>query len=232
MDIGIATSSLNSLNTEDAVREIAELGVKVAVDFATFYEYRPEFSKKIAGAPIVECVSTRRATFEELLCDMSRRVRGDCLYWADQLMRSCILLGCKNYAYRGVTSECNFDELAGYVSEIRRFCAHYGVNFLLSNKADGVYYRTGIFKEIKSRVPELYGVFDMNEAQKSGYPVGMYIEEMSGALGIARVNLSEPLEEVIKRLKGAGFDGTVILDSRGDITEIKDSIKKLKEIIE
>lgn len=231
MDIGVSTSSLMRLDTEDAVKEIFSLGVKAVIDYATFYEYRPEYSKKLsASLGEVECISSRPDTFEGLLCDLSRRVRGDCLYWTDQLMRSAKLLNCKNYAFGGVKCECGFDELAGYLREDYFFCAHYGVNLVLRNKANGVYYKPNIFKEIKSRLPELYGVFDMNEAQKSGYPCGMYIEEMSGSIALARVNLSESLKEVIKRLKGAGFDGTVTLDVRGD-TDIKQSLSDLKEII-
>lgn len=257
MKTGISTASLFlRQHTEDAAVTIKELGADCCeVFYSTFYEYRPEFSKALApkiDGFNVNSVHTVSTNFEHQLFNSSRRVRGDGFYWLDQLMRSAQLIGGKNYTFHGFYRmkgmRDNFDDTSAHMREISDFCARYGVKLCLENVEWSLYNRPGVFKEIKCRFPELAGVFDIKQARRSGYPYAMYVEEMAGA--ISHVHLSDIDEsgrvclpgrgvydftEILKRLKGAGFDGAVLIEvypnDYGDVSELKQSLAFLDEII-
>lgn len=226
------------------------------VFFRTFYEYRPEFSKalapKLTGIEVcsVHALST---DYETHLFHPSRRERGDGFYWLDQVMRSAQLLGCKKYTFHGLVrtrpSRDDFDGLAEALKAASEFCMRYGVRLCLENVAWSLYHRPSVFRELKRRIPELYGVFDIKQARRSGYPYAMYIEEMAGS--IAHVHLSDidangniclpgrgiyDFTEILKRLKGTGFDGEVLVevypDNYGDELELKQSLEFLDETID
>lgn len=258
MKTGISTASLFLRQpTEEAALTIKNLGADSAeVFFQTFYEYRPEFSKALA--PKIEGLNVNSVhavctNFEHQLFSPSRRIRGDGFYWLDQLMRSAALLGCGKYTFHGFYRLTkgfadNLDETAAHIVEISDFCARYGVELCLENVEWCLYDRPGIFRELKKRCPRLCGVFDIKQAFRSGYPYGMYINDMSGA--ISHVHLSDrdekgniclpgtgiyDFEEVIKRLRDAGFDGCALIevypDNYGDISQLKRSLDYLDEII-
>ncbi len=254
MYTGISTASLFLRQpTEEAAVTVKNLGVhSTEVFLETFYEYRPEFSKalapKITGLD-VNSVHTIAGNFESQLFSPDRRTRGDGFYWLDQVMRSCQYLGCKKYTFHGsrVFGD-RVDEIADYLGGIIEFCSRYGVQLCLENVEWCMYKRPGTFSRVKERLPQLAGVFDIKQARRSGYPYAMYIEEMRGA--ISHVHLSDIDEngkmclpgkgmydfcEILKRLKGAGFDGCVLIeayhDDYGDISELKDSVDFLDEII-
>lgn len=254
MKVGISTACLHNLcQTEESFSHIKELGAEcLEVYLQTFYEYRPEFAKKYAErAAGVEVNSVHVAphNFEPQLFDGSRRVRGDGFYWLDQVMRSAQLFGAKYYTFHGELrsggSE-NFDGTAERLREIADFCARYGVTLSLENVPGATCNRPGVFRELKSRCPQVAAVFDIRQARLSGYPWQMYIEDMSGA--ISHVHISDADEngktclpgcgvydfaEIFKRLKGAGFDGSVLIETGNfsDVSELKKSVEFLKEVV-
>lgn len=259
MKVGISTASLFLREpTERAAATIKSLGVdETEVFLQTFYEYRPEFSKALAPDICglnVNSVHVLTNDFEPHLFSPSRRIRGDGFYWLDQVMRSAQLLNCKNYTFHGqclIKKGCAFsdyDGLAEYICGASEFCARYGVRFCLENVAWSTYNRPGIFKELKSRVPGLYGVFDLKQARRSGYPYQMYINDMCGSISHAHVSDIDSdgkmclpgrgaydFETVFKRLKDAGFDGCVLIEAYshdfGAVEELKQSADYLKELI-
>jgi sugar phosphate isomerase/epimerase len=200
----------------------------------------------------INSVHTLTTNFEHQLLNSSRRVRGDGFYWLDQVLNSAKLLGCNRYTFHGLyrlkTRYDNFDKMGEYFREICEFCARFGVSLCLENVEWSTYNRPGVFRELKSRCPDLLGTFDIKQARRSGYPYQMYIEEMAGS--IAHVHLSDvddggrvrlpgegryDFEEIIKRLKGAGFDGAAIIevypDSFSDLSALSRSLNYLNEII-
>lgn len=258
MKTGISTASLYlRQSTEEAAVTIRESGARTAeIFYQTFYEYRPEFSKalvpKVKGWDIhsVHAVSTN---FEHQLFNPSRRIRGDGFYWLDQLMRSAQLLECRHYTFHGLyrmkDRHDDFGSLAAFLREAVDFCARYGVRLCLENVEWSTYNRPGVFRELKARCPDLLGVFDIKQARRSGYPWQMYLNDMAGA--ISHVHLSDvdrngkmclpgrgitDFEEVLKRLKDAGFDGAVLIeaypDDFGEISELRQSLDYLDEIID
>ena len=258
MKIGISTASLfPDKHTEDAARLIKSLGVSTAeVFFSTFYEYRPEFSKALApdlAGLEINSVHAMPLNFEPNLFNSTRRVRGDGFYWLDQLCRSAQLLGCKNYTFHGFVRAGDGAEdmrfIGERIAEAHAFCAGYGVNLCLENTAHYAYNRPGFFRAVREYSKDLYGVFDLKQARRSGYPYQAYIEDMSGA--IAYAHLSDVDEngrmclpgkgiydftEILKRLKGAGFDGVILVENyRGDygnFDELKESVDFLTAVSE
>lgn len=256
MNIGISTACLYlRQNTEDAISTIKSFGAQTAEVFlGTFYEYRPEFAKKFAPRAEgmeINSVHTFTNNFEPQLFNRSRRVRGDGYYWLDQLMRSAQLFGCKNYTFHGITRKgenqpSNFDLFAESLASATEFCSRYGVRLCLENVFWSTYNRPGVFNEIKNRFDGLWGVFDIKQARRSGYPYAMYIEEMAGRISHAHLSDVDAngkiclpgfglydFTEIIKRLKGTGFDGNILIEvypeDYGDISELKASLEFLKE---
>ena len=256
MKTGISTASFFlRQETEQAFATIKEMGTDcVEIFYETFYEYRPEFSEKLdAGGIEVSSVHVNTHQIEHALFNPSRRVRGDAYYWLDQVMRSAQLLGCKAYSFHGMVGRSNskprnLDEIADYLRGAVEFCARYGVKLCLENVAWSIYNKPGIFSQLKERIPQLSGVFDIKQARRSGYSYKEYIEDMKGS--ISHVHLSDVdrdgrmclpgkgiynFKEILKCLKDAGFDGNIIIEAYnedyGDIKELKNSLDYLNEIV-
>lgn len=241
------------METEDAFQSIKDAGAEcVEVGLQTFYEYRPEFAKKFAPRAeglTVNSVHPLSHNFEPQLFFDSRRQRGDGYYWLEQVMRSAQLFGAENYTFHGSVrrggERDDFGKIAVRLNEAIDFCARYGVKLCLENVRWSLYNRPNVFKELKSRCRGLSGVFDIKQARKSGYPYAMYIEDMAGS--ISHVHISDAdgngktclpsfgvydFEDIFKRLKGAGFDGCVLIeaDKFGDFENLKRSVEFLKEL--
>lgn len=257
MKVGLSTACLYLRQyTEDAIATIKEQGAECAEVFlGTFYEYRPEFAKKYAerGEGLdINSVHVCTGNFEPQLFNRSRRIKGDGFYWLDQVMRSAQLFNCKNYTFHGIfrkgTEVDDYDYLAERIIEIDEFCMHYGIRLALENVAWSTYNKVGVFSEIKKRYPNLLGVFDIKQARNSGYDFKDYIKEMGNSL--SHVHLSDinadgkmclpgkgkyNFEEIIKLLKGEGFDKNILIEvypsDFTDINELKQSMQFLKEII-
>ena len=258
MRVGISTASLfPEKHSEEAAQTIKDLGVDlIEIFLSTFYEYRPEFSKALAPnleGVQVNSLHTMPLNFEQNFFNVTRRVRGDGFYWLDQVARSAQLLKCNNYTFHGFAraekAQCDdFGFIGERIAEAYYFARGYNLNLCLENTASYAFNRPDFFKQVKSRCPDIYGVFDIKQARRSGYPYAMYIEEMAGA--IAYAHLSDvnadgrcclpgtgiyDFEEVLKRLKDAGFDGNLIIEVyRGDyggFDELKKSYEFLSEIV-
>ena len=252
MKTGISTASLFlRQETEQAFATIKEMGADcLEIFYNTYYEYRPEFSRNLDAKGIeVGSVHVSTHQIEHSLFNPSRRVRGDAFYWLDQVMRSAQALGCKAYSFHGrVGTKESVDELTDYLRAAVEFCARYGVNLCLENVAWSIYHKPKIFSQLKERIPQLMGVFDIKQARRSGYPYKEYIEDMRGA--ISHVHLSDVdkdgkmclpgkgtynFKEILTRLKDAGFDGNILIeaykDDYGDVKELKTSLDYLNEIV-
>ncbi len=258
MKIGISTAAMfPEKNTEEAAEVIKTLGADTTeVFFSTFYEYRPEFSKALAPKTAgleVNSVHALSLNFEGNLFNASRRVRGDGYYWLDQIARSAQLLNCRNYTFHGFIRagerEDDIAFLGERFAEAHSFMRRYNVNLCLENTSRFAYARPGFFKQIKNYCPDLSGVFDLKQARRSGYPYAMYIEDMAGAIAYAHISdfgadgkMCLPgkgicdFKEIFKRLKGAGFDGSVIIEpyrrDYGGFEELKESVEFLKETVD
>ncbi len=228
------------------------LGAEVAeVFFSTFYEYRPEFSRELArklNGLKINSFHTMPVNYELNLFNSTRRVRGDGYYWLDQVCRSAQLLGCKNYTFHGFARIGNGKDDFGCLGERLReaadFVKGYGVQLCLENTSYYAYNRPGFFREMKERCPDLMGVFDIKQARRSGYPYAMYLHDMEGSIAYAHLSDVDgdghcrlpgkgvyDFVEILKRLKGCGFDGNIIIEVyRGDYTD-HEELKQSKEFL-
>ncbi len=257
MKVGISTAALSpQKTTEEAAAIIKSFSPPVIeVQFSTFYEYRPEFSKALASALdglAVNSVCAEPCNFEGNLFSDSRRVRGDGLYWLDQLARSARLLSCNNYFFRGfmrgaVACYDDFAVIGSRIAEAYGFLQSYGVNLCLENSACYAYAYPGFFSAVRQYCPNLFGVFNIEAARRSGYPYQMYLKELGA--NVACVRLSDVDEcgrtclpgigkynfkEILQALKGGGFDGNIIIGNRRsefkDVAELGRSLEFLNEI--
>lgn len=221
MKIGLTTACFESLETEDALKLVSQTGAETAeICLKTFYEYRPEFAKKYAenkGGVEICAVRANPYNFEPQLFSPSRRVRGDGLYWLDQLMRSAQLFGAKNFILHGFACSGetpDYNALSGYINGVIDFCAYYGVGVCLTNSSHGLFNSPSDFKELKARCPALSGVLDIDAATRSKFKICEYIEDMSGAIACVHLPCEclDGAGELFKLLKDGGFDGSVLLD--------------------
>ena len=252
MKIGIATNCFYPRRTtEEAFIAVGSLGAQtVGIGLHTFYEYRPEFAKKYApslGGLGVGAVTAEPCNYERQLFEPSRRIRGDGLYWLDQTIRSCQTFGAGYYVLRGIgggESQFNVDETVEYIERIYGICAQYGVKLCIGNAFDGVFYKPGIFGEIRKKLTYLSAAFDLAQARRSGYLYPMYLKDASGSIACAYLSdLNDngkqclpgegktDFSEVFKRLMGEGFDGDVFVSSEGYQSEeaIGRSLQFLRE---
>lgn len=258
MKAGISTASLfPEKHTEEAARIIKSLGAETAEVFlSTFYEYRPEFSKALAPEICgleINSVHCMPLNFEPNLFNVTRRVRGDGFYWLDQVARSAQLLGCHNYTFHGFArvgkGRDDMRFIGERIAEAYSFLQRYGVNLCLENTAHYAFNRPDFFTEVRSYCPNMYGVFDIKQARRSGYPYRTYIEAMKGAIAYVHISDADEdgktclpgkgvynFEEIFKRLKGAGFDGNILIENYrsdyGKQEELKASLDYIKEIID
>lgn len=251
MKIGIATNCFSpDMPTEGALTEIKLLGARtVSIGLSTFYEYRPEFAKKYA--PMLEglrvgAVTSSPCNFESQLFDFSRRVRGDGLYWLDQVIRSCQIFGAERYVFRGVNldgASYTADRAAEFLGGINEICGRYKIKLSLCNSFAGLLYRPGIFAEIRARQPDISAAFDLREAQRSGYPYSMFLKDMRGSIDCVYLSDSDGdgrqclpgegktyFKEVFARLKSEGFHGDVFIGCGGRTGEsLRRSLQYLHE---
>lgn len=256
MKTGISTACFfGRAETEDALGLIRHAGGELCEVFLeTFYEYRPEFAKRLAPLADglrVNSVHALTSDFEPHLFSRGRRQRGDGFYWLDQVMRSAQLLGAESYTFHGFNRRDGADDFGFYAERLREaiaFCARYGITLRLENVWWSLYNRPGVFAELKRHIPELTGVFDIKQARRSGYPYQAYIADMAGSLAYAHLsdvdadgNIRLPGEglydftELLKRLRDNGFDGGLIIevysDNFSDENSVKQSLDFLNEIV-
>lgn len=252
MKVAISTENLNDCcETESALNSLCELGTDTAeVYLKTFYEYRPEFAKSIAPnicGVYVPFVRGFSLNFEGNMFSSSRRVRGDGLYWFDQILRSAKILRSDNYIFRGTcVDETNIDCISRAVRETYDFCASYGVNILLENSHYGIYSKPETFSKLRQRVHSLWGVLNMAESRTAGYPIGMYLAHMSGAIAAVRISDVDKsgkiclpgegclnFKDILHRLYDGGFEGSLIIDTvkGADKDRLKHCVENVKELI-
>ena len=256
---GVSTASLflRELN-EDALTVLDGLGIACTEVFlTTFSEYTPEFARTLCehkGNLRVNSVHILNTQFEPQLFGAHPRAKADAFRLLSGAMASAHLFGAERYTFHGITRlkknsvTRDFDSRAASFREIGACCAEQGVRLCLENVHWALYNRPGIFSELKKRVPELLGVFDVKQARLSCYPYPMYIKDMEGS--ISHVHLSDvdengkiclpgrgvfDFEECLRRLKDAGFDGAALIEvyagDYGDYSELRRSCDFLDELI-
>lgn len=256
MQIGISTASLfMRLYNEDAVALISEWGVRTAEVFLTsFSEYEPKFSEallKKKGNLEVNSVHVLNTQFEPQLFSEHPRVKADAYLWLDKVLSSAHILGAKNYTFHGLarlksTFKENLEKSGEKLAQIYNYCKKKGVRLCLENVEWALYNRPGLFKVFKKYCPDLGAVLDIKQAVISGYSYEEYLDDMGANLAYVHASDFDEngkkclagkgcfnFEELFKRLKGAGFNGAVLIENYNDdyreLKELKDSYDYLSE---
>ena len=263
MQAGVSTASLfMRKNNEEALPLLNDLGVKCAEVFLTsFSEYGYPFAdvlKGVKGALQVHSVHALNTEFEPQLFSRHPRVKADAYAWAGKVLESANALGAKAYTFHGTSRvkrstrsgvNDDFPSMIEGFAELSDFCEKRGVALCLENVEWSTYNRLGVFRTLAREIPKLRGVLDIKQARISEQPWQDYLSEMGDRL--SHVHISDvdergkmclpgkgkfPFDELIKRLKGVGFDGAILIEVYNrdyqDFAELKASVDYVNEIIQ
>ncbi len=261
MRAGVSTASLfMRKETHEALPLLQSYGVPcVEVFLTTFSQYRRAYVEelvKVKGTLSVNSVHDLTSQFEPQLFSAHRAVRSDAYAILDEVLTAAKLLGAPYYSFHGSSrakrkdrtgENDNFPKMIKDFEELSAFCQSRGVTLCLENVEWSTYNRPGVFERLKE-VPALKGVLDIKQARISGYPYEAYLEEMGEK--IAYVHISDitaegkmclpgkgvfDFDELIKRLRGVGFDGALLIEAYekdyGELSELKTSYEFMEEKI-
>lgn len=260
MQTGISTASLfGRFFTENAVKELNDAGVKTAEVFLeTYGEYTPRFGrlirKKKDGMDI-HSVHVLTTQYEPQLYSQNLRAKEESFELLEGAMRAAQIMGAKYYTFHGgarfkrTPLTLDMEKVAADTTRVVNVGKKYGVSVAQENVHWGYYNYIGFFSELRKRVPELKGTFDIKQARQSGIPYERYIEEMGEAIVTAHISdIKEDgkmclpgkgktdFYEVFSRLKDAGFDGAILIEAYksdfGELKELYDSLDYVSETAE
>ena len=236
MQTGISTASLfGRMPTEDAVKFLSEKKVGCAEVFLeSFCEYKDAFGellKSVQGELKVHSVHTLTTQFEPTLYSINERAQKDSFCLLEDTMRVAEMLGAKYYTFHGgarfkrTPFKIDFERVGAITRDIMAVTKAHGVTLAYENVHWGYYNYIGFFKELKSRVPDLKGTFDIRQARQSNIPYADFIDEMGS--DIVTAHLSDyridgkmclpgkgetDFNDVFARLRDVGFDGAVLIE--------------------
>lgn len=253
MQTGISTASLfRRMNTEDALEYLSKNNVQCAEVFLESYcEYNAEFGEilsKRKGNTVVHSVHTLTTQFEPQLYSVNERAQSDSFHLLEETMKAAEKVNAKYYTFHGgarfkkTPIKFDFDRVGSITQRIIDTCKEYGVTLSYENVHWGYYNYIGFFEEIRKRTQGLKGTLDIKQARQSGIHYREYVDEMNS--DIVTVHLSDvdasgkmclpgkgitPFDELFKRLKGVGFDGSLIIEAyTNDYVEIEELFQSLE----
>lgn len=259
MVVGVSTASLYPLHAEDALAELASLGVKNAEIFANatveaqepivsqMLKIRDENGMKITSfhpfSSPMESVFLF-STYDRRVEEMMELYRG--------FFGSMNRLGAKIFVLHGaiLSSKCPEEHYLRQFGMLARVGREYGITVAQENVS---YCMSGDLKFLKKMKRELGDlarfVLDLKQARRSHADPFDYIRELGGS--IAHCHLSDAdadrdclpigngnfdFRELIRRLASTGFDGALIVElyrsNYGEFSELKKSAEILEEIVQ
>lgn len=257
MQTGISTASLfGRFFTEQAVAELDKAGVKTAEVFLeTYGEYSPKFGKiikKEKDGMDIHSVHVLTTQYEPQLYSLNERAKEDSFKLLEGAMRAAQIMGAKYYTFHGgarfkkTPLVLDMDKVGRETQEVSDICVKHGVSLAYENVHWGYYNYIGFFSELKKRVPNLKGTFDIKQARQSGISYKEFISEMGEAIVTAHISdINEngkmclpgkgitDFKEVFSRLKDVGFDGAILIECyKSDYDKMKELYESLDFITE
>ena len=241
MNLGMSTACFFlKENTEDAVVEISNMGVKYCEVFLSgFSEYDRDFLIKLNNIMRQEgmtctAVHALGTQFEPQLFSLHQRQREAALDMYKGLMESCNILGAPYYVMHGMLRlkkqfALNYKSVAKTLDYLSTVAADFDICLTLENVHYCMYAEPGFAGGIEKYLQGGLGyTLDIKQAAQAGFDVYLYMEEMANRLknvhicgvrtvdGIVKTCLPKDgdfdFERFAKALKGAGYNGTVTLE--------------------
>ena len=258
MQTGISTASLfGRFQTEGAIQELNRAGVKTAEVFLeSFSEYSRVYAetvRKLAADIEIHSVHTLTTQFEPQLYSINKRAQEDSFRLLEETMDAAEALGARYYTFHGgarfkkTPYIIDFDKCGKITERITEVCERHRVSLAYENVHWGYYNYIGFFSELRKRVPNLKGTFDIKQARQSGIFYGDFIDEMGD--GIVTAHISDvksdgkmclpgrgitDFNEVFSRLRGVGFDGAILLEvypsDFSELSELYDSLSYITAV--
>lgn len=240
METGISTASFfPRLYTEDALTEIASLGVNVSeVFFASRCEYTDEFGDvlldRLARAENMRVHSVHALTnqFEPELYSLNDRAYGDAIATFESVCKVAQKIGAKNYTFHGATMlkkavrySFNYDLITQRVNILCDLAEKYGVTLCYENVHWAYFCNPAFFAAIKDRCPKLGATLDIKQAMQSEIDWRDYLSVMKGRLKTVHLcdydgngNLCLPgkgtfdFVALYRELAEAGYEGPCLME--------------------
>lgn len=258
MEIGVSTASLFLREyNEDSLVTLNEIDARTCEIFLeSFSEYTEEFGKLLLsrkGNLNVHSLHVITLNFETELFSANQRAFNDANYWFERVLSTGKLLGAHCYTMHGrarIKAGSDYDNYEKAGKRLAILCetaAKYGIKICLENVAWAFCSYPDFFRKVKQYAPDLMATLDIKQARRSGIDYREYIDAMGQ--NIKTVHISDvdengkiklpgegtfDFEELFRRLKDVGFNGDALIevykDDYGDVTEIKRSLDKMREI--
>lgn len=243
MTIGISTSSLFlRYDTEDAIIEIARLGVKqLEIFFSGYDEYTSQFMdeacRRVHGEGMAcSAVHVLTTQFEPQLFSPHKRQREQALGLFCSVLDGAQALGCTRYVMHGTLNlkrnagPPNYERTCEYLLPLVGLAAERGVRIALENVHWCMYHFPGYAAGLQTYMNEtnLGYTLDIKQAILSGYDPYEYLDEMgdrlcnihvcgvSGDGPTASTSMPErsgfDIAKLAKRLRAMHYDGPVTLE--------------------
>ena len=255
---GISTATLfGRFNTENALAFLNDNGVAAAEvfleSFCEYNRYFGDFLASVKGNVQVHSVHTLTTQFETTLYSANERAAKDSFEWLDKTMQAANAVGAKYYTFHGLARVkrtpyfIDFDRCGEITRRISDVCRSHGVTLAYENVHWAYYNYIGFFSELKKRVPDLKGTFDIKQARQSGVDFREYIDEMGKDIVTAHLSDVDgngkmclpgrgttDFKEVFTRLRDKGFDGALLIEAyKNDFTafsELFDSLAFITDL--
>ena len=259
MNIGVSTASLYPLHAEDAFAQLAALGVKNAEVFANatcegqepiisqILKIRDENGMNITSFHPFSSPMESVFVFSEYdrrIAEMMELYRG--------FFGSMNKLGAKIFVLHGaiLSSKCTVSHYLKQFRMLAQAGREFGVTVAQENVSYCLSGRLEFLKTMKRELGEYANfVLDLKQARRSGEDPLEYVEQLGSS--IVHCHLSDgddsrdclpigrgtfDFSALIKRLRGNGFDGALIVElyrsNYGDFSELKISVDTLMDMME
>lgn len=195
MEIGMSTASFFGLyHTEDALRQIGEMGLSLCEIFLDSYsEYDEAFVLTLLDIVRsyqlkVHSVHAMGTQFEPQLFSVNDRQKKDAYHVLGRVMKAARILGAECFVFHGPLNlkrsfhRRNYDVFGRTVDEIADFCSDFGIKLAWENVHWCAYSMPGFARELREHcgTDNLYYTLDLKQAAFSGYAIQEYIEDMDG----------------------------------------------------
>lgn len=258
MEVGVSTASLFLREyNEDALVTLNKLNAKTCEVFLEcFSEYTEEFGKLLfsrKGNLDVHSIHVATLNFETELFSGYPRAFKDALSWFESVLSTGKLLGAKCYTMHGRarlktgSDYDNYKKAGERLELLGETTRKYGIKICLENVSWAFCNRPEFFTNVKKYAPSLGATLDIKQARRANINYREFLDAMGE--NIQTVHISDvddngtiklpgkgvfDFEELFKRLRDVGFDGSVLIevykDDYGEIKEIGESLDRMREL--
>lgn len=262
MEIGVSTACFYPMETENTPEVLKNIGVtKAEVFLNSCSEYEEEFCRMLRdkfdenGIEIVS-VHAFVAMHEPFLFESYKRRREDALSFYKKVVHASNVLGAKFHTFHGARHEFfkgrepDYKMIGESISELSDIAGEEGVKLAWENVSWCLSNSPEFIKNVLPYITsENFGfTLDLKQALRADFKYVEFLEIFKEKL--LNVHISDrnefsdcklpgdgnrDFEEVVRSLKGAGYDGDLIIEVYNnafkDVSDVKKSVEYMRNIL-